>query len=41
MINKGDEAHPIWSDTRNTNPAPFDGAATHDEDIFTMTVELP
>ncbi len=40
-INRGDEAHPIWSDTRNADPfAPANGV-THDEDIFTTKVELP
>lgn len=39
-INRGTEAHPIWSDTRNANPFP-DNGVTHDEDIFTDTVALP
>jgi hypothetical protein len=39
-INRGIEAHPIWSDTRNANPFPENGV-THDEDIFTDTVALP
>lgn len=39
-INKGEEAHPIWSDTRNTNPYPENGVV-HDEDIFTDNVGLP
>jgi hypothetical protein len=40
-INKGDEAHPIWSDTRNVDPyAPADGVL-HDEDVFTDKVGLP
>lgn len=39
-INRGTEAHPIWSDTRNSNPFP-DNGVTHDEDIFTDTVALP
>jgi hypothetical protein len=45
-INRGEEAHPIWSDTRNVVPAainaqpPGQGVA-HDEDIFTDTVGLP
>jgi hypothetical protein len=34
------EAHPIWSDTRNTNPFPLNGSA-HDEDVFTDRVSLP
>src|SRR5262249_17431760 len=39
-INRGDEAHPLWSDTRNSNPFPLNGVS-HDEDIFTTKVELP
>jgi hypothetical protein len=39
-INRGIEAHPIWSDTRNSNPFP-DNGVTHDEDIFTDAVALP
>ena len=40
VINKGADAHPIWSDTRNVNPYPQNGV-THDEDVFTDTVGLP
>ena len=45
-INKGDEAHPIWSDTRNIVPASINAqppgqGVLHDEDIFTDTVGLP
>jgi hypothetical protein len=41
VINRGEEAHPIWSDTRNVDPyAPTNGVV-HDEDIFTDRVELP
>ncbi len=40
-INKEADAHPIWSDTRNVDPyAPADGV-THDEDVFTDSVDLP
>lgn len=40
-INKGDDAHPIWSDTRNVDPyAPANGVV-HDEDVFTDNVGLP
>ena len=39
-INRGDEAHPIWSDTRNVNPFPLNGVL-HDEDVFTDKVDLP
>jgi hypothetical protein len=41
VINQGEEAHPIWSDTRNTDPfAPANGVV-HDEDVFTANVDLP
>ena len=33
-------AHPIWSDTRNTNPDPVNGV-NHDEDVFTTNRILP
>jgi hypothetical protein len=40
-INKGTDAHPIWSDTRNVDPyAPANGVL-HDEDVFTDNVGLP
>jgi len=39
-INRGEDAHPLWSDTRNVNPYPLNGV-THDEDIFTDKVGLP
>jgi hypothetical protein len=39
-INRDTEAHPIWSDTRNSNPFPENGVV-HDEDVFTTMAELP
>jgi hypothetical protein len=39
-VNRGELAHPIWSDTRNVNPFPLNGV-THDEDVFTDSVGLP
>jgi hypothetical protein len=40
-VNKGEEAHPIWSDTRNADPyAPANGVQ-NDEDVFTDKVNLP
>jgi hypothetical protein len=40
-INRGEDAHPIWSDTRNADPfAPANGV-TRDEDVFTDNVRLP
>ena len=40
-VNKGEEAHPIWSDTRNADPFTPANGVVHDEDIFTDTVNLP
>ena len=40
-INKGDDAHPIWSDTRNADPFTPTNGVVHDEDIFTDNVGLP
>jgi len=37
-ISRSEEAHPIWSDTRNVNPFV---PGTHDEDVFTDNVDLP
>jgi len=39
-INRGVEAHPIWSDTRNANPYPLNGVK-RDEDVFTTNTALP
>lgn len=39
-INRGIEAHPIWSDTRNANPYPENGVK-HDEDVFSLSTALP
>ena len=41
VIPKGDEAHPIWSDTRNVDPYAPQNGVVHDEDIFTDTIGLP
>jgi hypothetical protein len=40
-INRGDEAHPIWSDTRNADPFTPANGLVHDEDVFTDRVGLP
>jgi hypothetical protein len=40
-INKGADAHPIWSDTRNLDPYAPQNAVVHDEDIYTNNVGLP
>ncbi len=40
-INKGTQAHPIWSDTRNTDPYTPTNGVVHDEDIFTDALNLP
>jgi len=37
----GDDAHPIWSDTRNADPAAPLNGVTHDEDVFTLTHRVP
>jgi hypothetical protein len=39
-IPKGEEAHPIWADTRNLNPFALNGVV-NDEDVFTDQVPLP
>ena len=42
LVVVGDDAHPIWSDTRNTAPAGQVAATpAPDEDIFTDSVEVP
>ena len=40
-INKGAEAHPIWSDTRNRDPYTPSNGVVHDEDVYTSNVGLP
>jgi hypothetical protein len=40
-INRGEEAHPLWSDTRNADPFTPANGVVHDEDIFTDRVNLP
>ncbi len=40
-INRGDEAHPIWSDTRNADPFSPNNGVVRDEDVFTDAVRLP
>jgi hypothetical protein len=39
-INRGNQAHPIWSDTRSVNPFPANGV-NHDEDVYSDKVSLP
>lgn len=39
LVLVGTTAHPIWSDTRNV--APSGQGVTHDEDVFTDSVNLP
>ncbi len=41
VINRGQEAHPIWADTRNRVPNPRFNKVTVDEDVFTVTRQLP
>ena len=42
-VNKGDDAHVVWSDTRNTDPftPPAADGPARDEDIFTDKVNIP
>jgi hypothetical protein len=40
-IPQGNEAHPIWSDTRNVDPYSPANGVVHDEDVFTDAVTLP
>ena len=40
-INRGADAHPIWSDTRNADPYVPANGVINDEDIFTDNVGLP
>jgi len=40
-INRGNQAHPIWSDTRNADPFTPANGVVHDEDIFTDTFTTP
>lgn len=41
VINRGGDAHPIWSDTRNVDPYAPSNGVVHDEDVFTDVVGLP
>jgi hypothetical protein len=42
LVVVGTEGHPMWSDTRNKVPAPAGNqGATHDEDVFTILLEVP
>ena len=40
-INRGNDAHPIWSDTRNADPYTPANGVVRDEDIFTDNSGLP
>ena len=40
-INQGNEAHPIWSDTRNADPYTPANGVVRDEDVFSDAVGLP
>lgn len=40
-INRGEEGHPLWSDTRNADPYTPANGVVHDEDVFTDNVPLP
>ena len=40
-VNRGEDAHPIWSDTRNADPYSPANGVVRDEDVFTAKVALP
>lgn len=40
-INRGEEAHPIWSDTRNADPYSPANGVVRDEDVFSDSLGLP
>jgi hypothetical protein len=40
-INRDEQAHPLWSDTRNADPFTPANGVLHDEDAFTDSVSLP
>jgi hypothetical protein len=40
-VNRGEEAHPFWADTRNVDPYSPANGVLHDEDIFSDQVQLP
>jgi hypothetical protein len=40
-INHGEDAHPIWSDTRSVDPFAPSNGVVRDEDVFTDKVGLP
>ena len=40
-VNRGEDAHPIWSDTRNADPYSPANGVVRDEDVFTAKVGLP
>jgi hypothetical protein len=40
-VNRGVNAHPFWSDTRNSDPYAPDNGVVKDEDGFTVSVGLP
>jgi hypothetical protein len=41
VVVKGDEAHPIWSDTRNKDPFAPSNGVSNDEDVFTDSLGIP
>jgi hypothetical protein len=41
VVNRGDEAHPAWADTRNRVPNPGFNKVTVDEDAYTTARPLP
>ena len=40
-VDQGAQAHPIWSDTRNADPYTPANGVVHDEDVFSLTANVP
>ena len=40
-VDQSAKAHPIWSDTRNADPYTPANGLVHDEDVFSLTANVP
>src|SRR5438309_576099 len=40
-VDQSAQAHPIWSDTRNADPYTPANGVVHDEDVFSLTANVP
>jgi len=40
-VDQSAQAHPIWSDTRNADPYTPANGVVHDEDVFSLTANIP